>query len=331
MEVWGLCSFEGWPSLGRLFYVRRRGAAPLCIIGSESAGPLGFIVPYCCRRAMAPSPGWLAWAVLTSAPDFWLCFGPCTSRRCPHGIFWEALPPLGRHERRQLTRALSQTWAAMAPSPDLPLGFGLWYRQPFSCFPCRASKHLHPKQRVTWDRRLQRRYDFAGIRVGEASHPGPPNSGSASTASLDQPPAAMEVDGGQPALARVFCPVAGCPDADSSRARGWANHASMRGKSPLTGSRPRDGLVGWFVASVFQFGMVCTPLATHPSGLPLHHLHAMPSFYRSFVSLLAASAVGQFSVAGPNLLGPLTLTWPDRLLPCFWLLTLGASLCLFRF
>ena len=42
----GLCRLGGWPSLARLLYVRRRGAAPFRIIGSELAGPPCFIVPH---------------------------------------------------------------------------------------------------------------------------------------------------------------------------------------------------------------------------------------------------------------------------------------------
>ena len=37
----------GWPSLARLLFVRRRGAAPLCICGSELAG-LPRVVGCCC-------------------------------------------------------------------------------------------------------------------------------------------------------------------------------------------------------------------------------------------------------------------------------------------
>ena len=54
-------------------------------------------------------------------------------------------------------------------------------------------------------------------------------------------------------------------------------------------------------------------------------LPARRSFYKSFASLPAASAVGQFCVAGPNSPALGTLTLPDRLLPCFWLLILDAS------
>ena len=211
---------------------------------------------------MAPSPGWLGFVVLASALNpMALNFGHSTSCR-------GRLPTLGRHERRRLTHALNQTWAS--PAPAL-LGFGLWRRPSYPCFPCRASRHLHPKQRGTWDRRLQRRCGFAGVRVGEI----PPNPGS------DPDSLAMEVDGGQPALSRVFCPVAGCPHADSSRARGWANHVSMRHhidahlagslykvKSPLTGSRPKAALAVWLVASACQSDTGSTRLVTPHSGPP---------------------------------------------------------------
>jgi hypothetical protein len=54
-------------------------------------------------------------------------------------------------------------------------------------------------------------------------------------------------------------------------------------------------------------------------------LPARHSFYKSFASLPAVSAVGQFCVAGPNSPALRALTLPDRLLPCFWLLILDAS------
>ena len=54
-------------------------------------------------------------------------------------------------------------------------------------------------------------------------------------------------------------------------------------------------------------------------------LPARHSFYKSFASLPAVSAVGQFCVTGPNSPALRALTLPDRLLPCFWLLILDAS------
>ena len=154
---------------------------------------------------MAPSPGWLAWCLLLCGSHVRLVgLGPVVptrmQARCP-----VVLPTINRRERRHLTQALNQTWSSVATSPIS--SWALLHRH---------GRQHHPKQRFTWLQRLRRRCGLTGVRVGEASHPGPEDPSQ---------PSAMEVDAG---LARVFCPVPGCPCADRTRARGWANHISMR-------------------------------------------------------------------------------------------------------
>ena len=154
---------------------------------------------------MAPSPGWLAWWLLLCGSHVRLVgLGPVLptrmQARCP-----VVLPTINRRERRHLTQALNQTWSSVATSPIS--SWALLHRH---------GRQHHPKQRFEWLQRLRRRCGLTGVRVEEASHPGPEDPSQ---------PSAMDVDAG---LARVFCPVPGCPCADRTRARGWANHISMR-------------------------------------------------------------------------------------------------------
>lgn len=200
---------------------------------------------------MAPSPGWFAWLGLFFAALDSGLLHIIDHPACAHpDIRPVLLHAVGRQERKRFTHALNHTWASCTPSTEYVLGSGLWHFRRSPSFPRRGRRHLHPKQRVTWDRRLYRRCGFAGVRLGEASHPGPDPSPSQS---------AMEVDEGQPALARVFCPVTGCPHADRARARGWANHVSMRHHidAHLAGTLQGDVPQDWLQAQGRTRCLVC--------------------------------------------------------------------------
>ena len=137
--------------------------------------------------------------------------------------------PLGRashYQRRQLTSILLQAWACSALPLDPMLPSIRWCRRRACWVPRRGRGRVR--------RRLRRRTGFIGIRVGEASNPGPPAPGtpvggerqpmvvdaSGPGSRERSPPAAHRTE-------RVFCPVPGCPAAASS-GRGWTSHAAMR-------------------------------------------------------------------------------------------------------
>ena len=80
--------------------------------------------------------------------------------------------PLGRashHQRRQLTSILLQAWACSALPLDPMLPSIRWRRRRACWVPRRGRGRVR--------RRLRRRTGFIGIRVGEASNPGPPAPG----------------------------------------------------------------------------------------------------------------------------------------------------------
>ena len=138
------------------------------------------------------------------------------------------LPRLGRQSRRLLTARLKQVWgkAALESWDLLP---GLWTRPV-----AHLRRHRH---RCLFPRRLRRRCGYAGVRVGEAAHPGPPASDAPGPSARARSPPAADGDGRPGRRQRVaqaseavrcFCPVPGCLLGDPQRASGWASHQSMR-------------------------------------------------------------------------------------------------------
>ena len=183
---------------------------------------------------------------------------------------------LGRRARLAMTAALNEAWSAQAFEVDGNLCGGLWHT-PRPAIKWRRCRRLFEAQRRCWcnrGRRVRHRCGWLGLRVGEASKPGPGSPGTPihpaivragarqrSTSPRSprrQPPASpMDVD---PAPApRVYCPVAGCPCSDPARTAGWANHITIRSHidAHLAGSLDGEVPVAWLQAQNRQRCAVC--------------------------------------------------------------------------
>lgn len=143
----------------------------------------------------------------------------------------------------------------------------------------RRSRHLH---RRTPRLRRWRGWPLRGRRIGEASHPGPPMPGTPVGSERAQQrrrdrsgsPDTMAVDG-VGAACRPYCPVAGCPCADPSRAAGWTNKATLLSHidSHLAGTLQGNVSDQWLRDNSRQRCPVCglrvsTRFGTHPTCQP---------------------------------------------------------------
>ena len=130
-------------------------------------------------------------------------------------------PPLNHHQRRAVARR-----ARPLPSfRDLPWDLtAAWWTRPTPRFR-RRRRQLFPEA-ASGSERLRRRRGLLGVRVGEASNPGPPAPGTPIHPAIraagarerscrgSSSRASMEVDAPPPQPTRVFCPVPSCPCAD---------------------------------------------------------------------------------------------------------------------
>ena len=119
----------------------------------------------------------------------------------------------GRRQRRTLGKAFVVGWGSSA-APLCPSG--LWVRPlPVVRWRCRRVHWIARRPPLTWRRHLHRHCGYAGVRVGEAAHPGP-----APGTPIGSERAPMAIDGGPPACersparrrdSRAPCPVPNCP------------------------------------------------------------------------------------------------------------------------
>eukprot|EP00435_Cladocopium_sp_Y103_P060249 s521_g22.t1 len=145
-----------------------------------------------------------------------------------HRLLLLGLALAGRRQWRMLGPALLAAWGSSAP-PFCPSQ--LWGRPlPAVRWRCRRVHWIARRPHLTWRRRLRRRCGYAGIRVGEAAHPGPgtPVGGARAPMAVDGGPPDRERS--PPALrrdGRVLRPVPNCP-AGAPGSRVWTSHAALR-------------------------------------------------------------------------------------------------------